>query len=271
MSPSAAEDRWRPWFGPAALVIGLIAGIVGGVIAVLAIDGGAAARSGNLSPAATDIATVIQDLGFVVAAVFLAAQVGPVRPSQFGFVTPRSWWRGLGVVAAAAVVFVTVSDVYFSALGGSGQEKDLVKEIGGNAGTLGVLAACVLVTVIAPVCEETLFRGFVFRSLANWRGPWPAAVITGVLFGAVHDLSAPAIDLAPLALLGFLLCVIYYRTGSLYLCILMHSVNNSIALSADEGWGVGRALALVGGSIAVLALVVALIRLASERWTPATR
>jgi len=265
-----SEERWPPWFGPAALVIGLLAGVVGGVIAVLLVEGGAAARSGNLSPAATDIATVIQDLGFVGAALLLAARTGPVRPEQFGLHPPRSWLRALGILIAAAVAFIVLSDVYFSALNQSGQEKEFVKEIGGNAGTISVLAVCLLVTVIAPVCEEILFRGFIFRSLCNWRGPWPAAIFTGILFGVVHGLSAPAVDLAPLALLGFLLCVVYWRTGSIYLTILMHSINNSIALSSDEGWGSGRAVALLGASLAMLALAAWLLRLASARWMPAT-
>lgn len=264
------EQHWPPWYGPAALVIGLIAGVIGGVIAVLAVEGGAAARSGHITPAATDIATVIQDLGFVAAALFLAAQAGPVRPAQFGLVAPRSWLRALGVLVAAAVAFILISDIYFSLLHTSGQEKEFVKEIGGNAGTLGVLAVCVLTTVVAPVCEELLFRGFVFGSLRNWRGPWPAAVITGILFGLVHGLSAPAVDLLPLAFLGFLLCVVYYRTGSLYPCILMHAANNAIALSSDEGWGAGRTLALLFGSLTALALLAAALRLASARWTPAT-
>jgi hypothetical protein len=264
------EQRWPPWYGPVALVAGLILGIIGGVIAVLVVEGSAAAKSGTLTPAATDIATVIQDLGFVGAAVFLAAQIGPVRPAQFGLVAPRSWWRALGVLLGAAVAFIVISDIYFSVLHTSGQEKEFVKEIGGNAGTLGVLAVCALTTVVAPVCEELLFRGFVFRSLSNWRGPWPAAVMTGILFGLVHGLSAPAVDLAPLALLGFLLCVVYYRTGSLYVCILLHAANNAIALSSDESWGAGRALALLAGSLAVLALLATALRLASARWTPAT-
>ena len=265
-----AEQRWPFWYGPAALVIGLLAGVIGGVFAVLLVEGGAAAAKGNLSPAATDIATVIQDLGFVGAALFLAAHIAPPRPAQFGLRSPRSWPRAIGVAAAAAVGFVVISSAYFASLNQSGQEKEFVKQIGGNAGTVSVLAVCVLVTVIAPVCEEILFRGFIFRSLSNWRGPWPAAIATGILFGLVHGLSAPAVDLAPLALLGFLLCVVYYKTGSLYLTILAHSVNNALALSSDEGWGSGRAVALLAAALALLALAAWLLRLASARWTPAT-
>jgi membrane protease YdiL (CAAX protease family) len=115
--------------------------------------------------------------------------------------------------------------------------------------------------VLAPVCEEFLFRGFIFGALRNWRGPWPAAILTGVLFGGVHAGSAPAADLVPLAVLGVVLCVLYERTGSLYPCIGLHALNNSIAFGSLEGWSVPGVLALVIvalGSISLLAL--ALIR-----------
>jgi len=263
-----SEPRWPPWYGPVALLLGLVTGAIGGVFAVLLIQGGT--HNGTLTPTSTDVATVIQDIGFVGAAVFLAAQVGRVNAAQFGLVAPRSWWRGAGYVVGAGIVFIVASDLYFAVLHSSGQEKEFVKEIGGGEGTLGVLAVCALTTVVAPVCEELLFRGFIFRCLSNWRGPWPAAVLTGILFGLVHGLSAPAVDLAPLALLGFLLCVIYYRSGSLYLCIAAHLINNALALSGDEGWGAGRAAALLAASAALVWLLLAAVRLASERWTPAT-
>ena len=120
-----------------------------------------------------------------------------------------------------------------------------------------MLAVCALVCVVAPVCEEILFRGFIFRSLANWRGPWPAAIATGILFGLVHGLSAPAADLVPLALLGFVLCVVYRSTGSLYPCMAVHLVNNALALGSDENWGAGKVIALMAGAFAVLALLLA--------------
>lgn len=262
------SPRWPAWYGPAALLLGLVTGAIGGVFAVLLIQG--SAHSGTLTPTSTDVATVIQDLGFVGAAVFLAAQAGHVTAAQFGLVTPRSLWRGVGYIVGAGIVFIVASEIYFSALHSSGQEKEFVKEIGGGEGTLGVLAVCALTTVVAPICEEILFRGFIFRSLSNWRGPWPAAVLTGILFGLVHGLSAPAVDLLPLALLGFLLCVIYHRSGSLYFCIAAHLINNALALSGDLGWGVGRTVALLAGAAAVVSLALAAVRLASNRWTPAS-
>jgi membrane protease YdiL (CAAX protease family) len=264
----APEARWPPWYGPLALVIGLLTGVLGGSIVASVLPHGIS--GGSLSPAATDLATLIQDLSFVVAAVFLAARIAPPRPRQFGWRRPRSLWQAVAIVPAALLFVSLLAYIWFAALDTSGQEKEFVKEIGGNAGTLSVLAVCALTCVVAPICEETLFRGFMFRSLENWRGPWPAALATGVLFGLVHGLSAPAADLVPLALLGIVLCFVYLATASIYPCIAIHMINNALALGSDESWGAGRVVALMAGALAIGALVLVVVRIASNRWMPAT-
>ena len=104
--------------------------------------------------------------------------------------------------------------------------------------------------MVAPICEEFLFRGFIFTALRNWRGTWPAAIITGLLFGGVHVGSAPVVDLVPLAFLGFGLCLLYRITGSLYPCIAAHSLNNSIAYGSLESWSFGQVILLLGASLA---------------------
>jgi membrane protease YdiL (CAAX protease family) len=111
--------------------------------------------------------------------------------------------------------------------------------------------------VAAPIGEEVLFRGYMFTALRNWRGTLPAAVITGLLFGAVHVLSAPVLDLFPLAALGFGLCLLYRHTGSLYPAIVAHVLNNAIAFTALAGWNVGQGLLLVISALAGVAVVAA--------------
>jgi membrane protease YdiL (CAAX protease family) len=109
--------------------------------------------------------------------------------------------------------------------------------------------------VVAPISEEFLFRGYVFTALRNWHGTLPAALITGIIFGGVHAGSAPALDLVPLAGLGFGLCLLYRYTGSLYPCIAVHSLNNSLAFAGLEGWGWQAPLLMVG-ALAGIALIV---------------
>ncbi len=94
---------------------------------------------------------------------------------------------------------------------------------------------------MAPICEEFLFRGYIFTALRNWRGTLPAAIITGLVFGGVHVGSAPALDLVPLAALGFGLCLLYRYTGSLYPCMIAHSLNNCAGVLRPGGLGLAVA------------------------------
>jgi hypothetical protein len=132
--------------------------------------------------------------------------------------------------------------------------------------------AAVFVCLIAPVAEEFFFRGFVFGVLRRWRivvagrqlGPWVAAVITGILFGLAHSGSASPRYLVPLGFLGFVLCLVRWRTGSLYPCIALHAFNNSLALGVGQlSWTAPEVVALVVGSVAVA--VAATLPLAGPR------
>ena len=265
---NTGAERWPPWLGPLALVLGFAAGLIGSAVVTLVLEGGHPHGS-TLTPAETDLSTLVLDLAFVGAAVALARAFAPVRASQFGLRAPRSVGRAALLVPVGWATVFALAALWLHLVHSTNGEKGFVRDIGGYSGTLGVLAACALTTVLAPICEELLFRGFIFRSLSNWRGPWPAAIATGLLFGAVHGSSQPVAFLLPLALLGIVLCAIYQWTGSLYPCIALHSLNNAITLGATLHWN-WRTLELALGALAAITLILVLVRLASARWTPAT-
>lgn len=85
-----------------------------------------------------------------------------------------------------------------------------------------------LMCVVAPVLEETVFRGFIHSGLRSKLRPLPAVVAGSALFGVYHmTLALPA--MAAVALVGALLAVLYERTGSLWPGILTHSLHNLLA------------------------------------------
>jgi membrane protease YdiL (CAAX protease family) len=84
-------------------------------------------------------------------------------------------------------------------------------------------------------------------------GTWVAAIITGILFGLAHTGSALSQDLVPLGFLGFVLCLLRWRTGSLYPCIALHSLNNSLALGVTQfHWDAGQITGLMAASLVVI-------------------
>lgn len=80
-----------------------------------------------------------------------------------------------------------------------------------------------LVVVMAPVGEELVFRGGIFRFLANRMRPGAAAAISAALFAAVHWNLHSSL---PLFALGLALAAVYQRTGRLLAPIVLHAAFN---------------------------------------------
>lgn len=247
--------QWQPWLGPLALILALVLSVFAGLIIDIPLAALGVHVNSSKPPGGVLIAdTAVQDAIFVLTAVLLAGWgARKVYSWQFGLrATPL--WRAAICVVIAFVAFFVFTAVWSELIHNEAKDKVLEK-LGSKEGEGLLIASAVLTCVIAPICEETLFRGFIFTSLRNWKGPWPAAVLTALIFGAVHVASAPATDLLPLAALGFALCLIYRATGSLYPCIATHAINNAIAFGSIEGWG-WQILLLLPASLGCIALLV---------------
>ena len=99
----------------------------------------------------------------------------------------------------------------------------------------------VTMAIMAPLCEEWLCRGVILRGLLNYehkspetdevrsRGMSPALaiVISAIFFAAIHGNIWQGVTAFAI---GCLFGYVYYRTGSLKLTLLMHCVNNTIAV-----------------------------------------
>jgi membrane protease YdiL (CAAX protease family) len=251
---------WPAWMAPAALAGGLVLASLAGLIVDIPALALGVKVTGSHVPGGLEIAdTVAQDLAFLAIAVFFAQLGGrAVSAWQFGLRPPVRLWRASWLVLITLVGFLIFSVIWTAAL--HSEKEKLLEQLGAGESTLLLLLSAALTCVIAPICEEFLFRGFIFTALRNWRGTWPAAIITGLVFGGVHAGSAPVVDLVPLAGLGFGLCLLYRYTGSLYPGIAVHSLNNSLAFGGLEGWG-WQILLLMAAALALIwLLALALIR-----------
>jgi membrane protease YdiL (CAAX protease family) len=255
-APTGPGD-WPPWAAFAALLGAFALAVVGALfVDIPASLLGVRVMSSTLPPGLELADTVVQDAAFVASAVLFAhVGVRTVRAWHFGLRPPQVPWRRALLAIPLTYLTFFLFDVIWAELLNVNEKEKLLETLGANEGVALLLLSAALTCVMAPICEEFLFRGFFFRALSNWRGKWPAAVITGVVFGGVHAGSAPVVDLVPLAFLGFALCVLYSATGSLYPCIAVHALNNCIAFGSLEGWWWWQVVLLIGAAMGVLVLL----------------
>jgi uncharacterized protein len=259
------DDRpgWKPWTAWVALIaaagLTLVGGLVVGIIGAVA-----GADIEDPTPAMNIGGTILQDLFLIGAAVLFAGMAGRPTPAQFGL-RPTPWLKALGWMVIAFVAFYIVTAAWVAIVGGDPDDDKLPQELGVDRSTIALLAVAFLVSVVAPIAEEFFFRGFFYGALRNWRGVLPAAIITGLVFGGIHAGSSEVEFLLPLAVFGFLLCILRERTGSLYPCVVLHCANNSLAFGVSQDWGWEIPVLFVV-ALSLIALAAVAVR---ARWTPA--
>ncbi|WP_034671244.1 CPBP family intramembrane glutamic endopeptidase [Epilithonimonas caeni] len=85
----------------------------------------------------------------------------------------------------------------------------------------------IMTVILAPILEEILFRGIIMKGMVNNNvKPVTAIVISAFIFGLVHFNPW---QFAGAFLLGLVLGLVYYKTKSLLMSILLHAFNNLVS------------------------------------------
>jgi uncharacterized protein len=251
--PPPAPRRFPPW--PLWLPIaGLFAGLTFGLLAVSIIAGATGAASD--APGLTAAGTVVIDVSIVVATLLFAGLIAPPRPWQVGLRgAPLKFTAAIAAIGICA--FFLFSLVYAAIVRPDDPQK-VVEDLGADSNTLLLVSGALVVIVVAPICEEIFFRGFLYRVLRMRMTFWLAAVIDGLLFGLVHASSTTLAALPILAFLGLVFCYVYERTGTLFATIAMHALNNTISygVATRDGW----AAALSVGAVTIGGCVFGVLR-----------
>jgi membrane protease YdiL (CAAX protease family) len=206
------------------------------------------------SPGVTIGATLIQDGVLVGCALWLAARVAPPRPWQFGL-RGTSLRRGLKWGLIALAIYLGFQLLYTAAVHPN-QKQTTLQDLGAGTSPVVTFVIGVLVVGVAPLAEEFFFRGFFYGALRTRFSFAAAAVIDGVVFGAVHAPTGVQ-AVPPLIALGIAFCVVYEATGSIIPCVILHALNNMVAFGVDKdgSWPVAGGVA--GAVIAACILVPA--------------
>lgn len=172
---------------------------------------------------------------YAIMLAIVAAIARGLGRETLGFRRPASWRRAavlLGVSLGAIWAAGWVLNLFLDA----GGEQGLVPT-GWDPSRAGAFAAnFAVVAVVAPVVEETTYRGLGFAAVRAYGGPLVAIAGTGLAFGLSHGL---VVALPVLSLFGAVLAWLRWKTESLYPPIVLHAIFNATALTAAVTLGSG--------------------------------
>jgi membrane protease YdiL (CAAX protease family) len=179
---------------------------------------------------ATSIIGVLAELGFAIPVIVWVRRAGKGSLATLGL-GRRSGADvlsgvGMGFLALVAVVAVAAATVAI-ATAVEGHTPRMPDPIGGSGPWRAVGYATAVIA--APICEEILFRGFLFQGLRRRFDFWGAAVITSGAFAMAHFdlLRMPGTFVG-----GLLLAGIFERRRNLLSSIAAHFVVNAVVVWA---------------------------------------
>lgn len=172
---------------------------------------------------------------FLLAGITTALVASRVSPMAWLGLRWSKWlhalWIGPSVVAGMWLVLGALQLTgYMKWMESLGVEavQDTVKFFQHSQDKLALGAMAVAAVIVAPLCEEIVFRGYLYPAAKRFTGPATAMFCSALLFSLAHGSLAM---LLPLFLLGLAFAWIYERTGSLWAPIFAHlCVNGSTVL-----------------------------------------
>jgi uncharacterized protein len=199
-------------------VVGIVASVVGASIG-FAVTGD---TSGHIGALTTALSTFAQFGTWFGCVVLLARVKGRSVRDDFGLTLQlRDWWApfaGLGLFLVGTVLIyplVSLANAHQKVV------DDLTQAGGAKLAVFAVVAA-----LVAPVCEELLFRGLLLRALRRRMSPELAVIVQALAFALAHPMLSPTLgDFAvvpALYLLGAVSGVVAVRRGNLSASIMMH-------------------------------------------------
>jgi uncharacterized protein len=202
--------------------VGIVAVIVAsGIVAIPFALAGADLDSGGF----IIVGTIVQDLMMIAAAYFVTADLGKPTARTFGLRPFKS--SAFGWIFAALVAYLVLASIYTVLVDPPSEQLPNGLE-DADQNVLLAVATGMLLIVVAPFAEEVFFRGFLYQAFRNSFGVLPGALLSALIFGAIH---LEFFKLVQLAILGVILALLFEKTRSLWSPIILHAVNNSLAFA----------------------------------------
>ena len=224
---TAPQTPWGLWATLGWVILAFILSAIAGIV-VLLIWRPDAVMSGDvdmLKDGALISVTTIASAAVQVGILALAARLARWPAGEYlGLVRPAT--RSTLIAIAILIVFLLGYDALTYLLG-----RDIVTPFqvdtyrtARNDGTLPLL--WLTFVFVAPVAEEIMFRGFLFRGwVRSEQTAIPAILVISLLFAAIH-VQYDWFGMLQVFFIGLLLAIARWRSGSTLLTILMHVLIN---------------------------------------------
>lgn len=211
-------------WGPLAAVLGVLLALGTGIVLSVPVLIEAKPPSGkDLGDVASALIQFATALGFLLVPFAIAARRGAtVREAAAQLGLRRFKPSAVKWMFAAVGAYLLFSIIYI-AIFGAPHQKDIAEDFG------AVPVQVLLIVVAAPVSEEVCFRGMLFGGLRERLPRLAAALISALIFGGLHATTGIS-AVPPLIIFGLVLALLYEKTGSIIPGILLHMLNNSVAL-----------------------------------------
>jgi uncharacterized protein len=132
------------------------------------------------------------------------------------------------VLLLAAAPLILFAEVLTQNAFGSGSSKQEIVDLFNTSRTIGQrVMIIVLAVVVAPISEEFIFRFFIYGVVRRYFGIAIGLVFNSLIFAAAHNHLPSAV---PLFVLGSCFTLAYEWSGSILVCMAMHSLFNSVQL-----------------------------------------
>lgn len=91
----------------------------------------------------------------------------------------------------------------------------------------GMIGMFIMGGLVAPLAEEVFFRGLLYRWLRGRWGIWIGVIVSSLIFGLLHGEISIVVATA---FLGAIMALVYEYSGSLWMPLMIHAVNNGVKI-----------------------------------------
>ena len=214
MQKLSNQERLRPWMG---FILAAI------VIAALLFAGSAMQNAwGIWGLVTTELMFLAMAIGYCLIFRVKLKEVFPIRR-----ITGREFGGTMLMLVGGYSLSMVAVGLSMTILPSSMQEIEGLNDFLYSGNNLLLLIP--IATILPAICEEAIMRGAILSSFRSWKRDWLIVLVVGIIFGIFH--------LSPLrflntACLGMILAFLMVKRNNILLPMLLHFLNNLIAVGA---------------------------------------